>query len=574
MPIIRTYDTENKFSWAEKSDLYYSGFDGELGALWQSLTIYDNGLRKLDDFSDGQLTRTQITDVEQDGGLLSWATKTSEFNAYGYVSQQTTVFDNGTVLSEEFDAHGILDRATYSDAQNVEDWSSVITHFDMAGQKRLQVTNFDDGVSKTDIFVNGVKTRTLTDDDTADGGQHDWSAKDVYYNEDGSLRSFTTFFDNGIISQDQYDFGQIQQTHLSDLEDVQAWSDILTTYDEAGQKASKVTIYDDGIIREETFNDGNLERIIQSDNPSEEGAGAASWDRIETYFDAGGAVSERATFYDDGIIRIDSFTDGVRSQIVKYDNPEDAGDGVKNWDRIETYFDEGGAISETATFYDNGIVRITSFEAGMRSSVIQYDGVELDSAGVRVWDRIETYFDENGQKAEQATFYDNGVIKVQSYADGQLTGIQQYDELDTKSWTDIDVAIVQNGDVVEQRSLTMFDNGVERFEMKEDGQRLMLIETDLSENGSAKSWQTNERFYDENGDLAQQHIVYDDADEFVFLHVGGTLEQKVEYDGDESEAWAIRVTDYTAEGPVVVTYDTVADAPEEIGTLFFDFVLG
>ncbi len=407
--------------------------------------------------------------------------------------------------------------------------------------------------------------------------QFNWQAKTTFTDDYGQVVSSDILYDSGLITARYYSEGVLDRTELVDDQvdgGLFNWTSKTNYYSPNGDVTVRETFLDNGVIKVEDFAEGARTQTFQYDNPNSAGDGVMSWEHIETYYDQNGVLSERATFNDNGVLRVDSFTDGVRSQIFQYDNPNEAGDGVKSWDRIEAYYDQNGNLTENATFYDNGIFRLTTYVEGQRASVIEEDNPNAAGDGVKSWDRIETYFDQNGVKTEKATFYDNGIFKLETYSDGQLVGVQQSDEGDVASWDTIETMITRDGGVVEQRTLTVGDDGVERFDMRVDSQRVMLVETDNSLDGSARSWQTNERFYDENGDLAQQHIVYDDADEFVFLHVGGTLDQKVEYDGDESEAWAIRVTDYTAEGPVVVTYDTVADAPVEIGTLFFDFVLG
>ncbi|MDG1377333.1 MAG: hypothetical protein P8P56_10000 [Yoonia sp.] len=72
--------------------------------------------------------------------------------------------------------------------------------------------------------------RSTTTDDTFDGGQHNLSSRDAYYNEDGSLRNVTTFFDDGTISMNEYSFGQIQRIVMFDGGDVKPWSDVAITY--------------------------------------------------------------------------------------------------------------------------------------------------------------------------------------------------------------------------------------------------------------------------------------------------------------------------------------------------------
>ena len=565
MPTTTIYDTEGQFSWASKTTT-----TDESGTLISTSIAYDNGLVNSDIYANGVRATNIIEDVAVDGGLFRWSNKFTHYDMNGTVIGAGIAYDNGVSQQDTYENGALTSSMRVDQFGDAEIWESIEQVYDPSyGLTKTIVVNDDQTLQVTDYFEGDV-TRIIKTDT---GNVHNWVSKsEGFY--DGERTMSETLFDDGVAVITHYQNGQRSTIDEFDENDARNWDNRTTSYDENGQVTQKFTEFDSGVIRVEDFLDGARTQTFQYDNPNSAGDGVMAWEHIESYFDQNGVLSERATFNDNGVLRVDSFTDGVRSQIFQYDNPNEAGDGVKSWDRIEAYYDQNGNLTENATFYDNGIFRLTTYVEGQRTSVIQEDNPNAAGDGVKSWDRIEPYFDQNCVKSEQATFYDNGILKVQSYTDGQLTGVQQSDEGDVASWDTIETLITRDGGVVEQRTLTIGDDGVERFDLREDGQRVMLVDTDNSLDGSARSWQTNERFYDENGDLAQQHIVYDDADEFVFLRVGGTLDQKVEYDGDESEAWAIRVTDYTAEGPVVVTYDTVADAPEEIGMLFFDFVLG
>ena len=152
-----------------------------------------------------------------------------------------------------------------------------------------------------------------------------------------------------------------------------------------------------------------------------------------------------------------------------------------------------------------------------------------------------------------------------------MTQLLQYDEADAASWDRIETTFSRSAGSVTKTTLTVGDDGVERVDVREDGKRASLVEIDASADGTARKWETNARQYDEAGQLAQQRITFDNTDQFVFLYADRAKTQKVEFDGDDSNAWVYRVTDYTADGPVVTTYDPGdAATPPEIIALFDD----
>lgn len=230
-----------------------------------------------------------------------------------------------------------------------------------------------------------------------------------------------------------------------------------------------------------------------------------SWEHIETYDDQNGVLSERATFNDNGVVRVASFTDGVRSQIFQYDNPNEAGGGVKSWDRIEAYYDHNGNLTENATFYDNGIVRAEQWDGGQRTQTVQEDTSDIKS-----WETHTTIFDPvTGQVGGIAIVYDNGVQRDTVYRDGVRMIEETRDASDAFSW----------------------DNKVSFF--APDGVRL----------GSETSMHNGDRII------------------FAFQDEDGQRDWRLEVDGDNSELWAYRVTEYDVDGinPVVTTYGSITD---------------
>jgi len=408
---------------------------------------------------------------------------------------------------------------TKYDTNNQFSWTEKTQTFDyVTGELTQDYVLFDNGLTSTDIYANGVRTIGILEDVAVDGGLFNWANKWTQYDETGAVIGVGIEYDNNVIQEDTYEYGVLLNS-----------------------------------VRVDRLGDAEI------------------WTRFDLMYGLDGQLVTKIIQFDDGIVRVQNFAEGSRTSTFDYDNPNDAGTGIKSWDRVETYYDQAGAVSKQATFYDNGLLRVTSYQDGQRASVVQRDNPDEAGSGVKAWDRIETYFDATGQKSERATFYDNGIIKVQQYTEGQLTQLLQYGEADAASWDRIETTFSRSAGSVTKTTLTVGDDGVERVDVREDGKRASLVEIDASADGTARKWETNARQYDEAGQLAQQRITYDNTDQFVFLYADRAKTQKVEFDGDDSNAWVYRVTDYTADGPVVTTYDPGdAATPPEIIALFDD----
>ena len=354
---------------------------------------------------------------------------------------------------------------TKYDTNNQFSWTEKTQTFDyVTGELTQDYVLFDNGLTSTDIYANGVRTIGILEDVAVDGGLFNWANKWTQYDETGAVIGVGIEYDNNVIQEDTYEYGVLLNS-----------------------------------VRVDRLGDAEI------------------WTRFDLMYGLDGQLVTKIIQFDDGIVRVQNFAEGSRTSTFDYDNPNEAGSGVK------------------------------------------------------AWDRIETYFDATGQKSERATFYDNGIIKVQQYTEGQLTQLLQYDEADAASWDRIETTFSRSAGSVTKTTLTVGDDGVERVDVREDGKRASLVEIDASADGTARKWETNARQYDEAGQLAQQRITFDNTDQFVFLYADRAKTQKVEFDGDDSNAWVYRVTDYTADGPVVTTYDPGdAATPPEIIALFDD----
>lgn len=355
-----------------------------------------------------------------------------------------------------------------------------------------------------------------------------------------------------------------------DTADQFIWETIETWYNPGGgnEIADRVTTYDNGIVKTETYSGGVRSMIGQFDNPNTGGTGVVSWDSIETYFDEGGLIEARFTNYDNGIQRFETFEDGVRSQTSQTDNLDDiSGQGVKAWSTIDTYYDQGGVIEAMISQYDNGIVREIFYENGIRAHVRLLDNpLEQIEPGAANWTEISTYYDQNGVIEARITDYDSGILKEEFFEDGMRVSIMQHDNPNggdsAVSWETNATYYDENGSV--EFKFVKFDNGVERETQYDEGDlsRVTRRDNPQDETGGEFNWSEITHVYDA-GDLIFKTKQYDNDDKVVDIYEEGVRDTRLQYDADDSQNWAVRVTDFSGSENVITTYDDLLDVPAQ-----------
>ncbi|MEM7061270.1 MAG: hypothetical protein AAF557_27140 [Pseudomonadota bacterium] len=80
----------------------------------------------------------------------------------------------------------------------------------------------------------------------------------------------------------------------------------------------------------------------------------------------------------------------------------------------------------------------------------------------------------------------------------------------------------------------------------------------------AKEWRNRLIEQDANGDLALIITEFDDLDIDALIFIGSVQYQRQEFDGNDSEDWLYRFTDYGPDGATVTTYDVGDVFPEEL----------
>jgi hypothetical protein len=353
---------------------------------------------------------------------------------------------------------------------------------------------------------------------------------------------------------------------------VKPWDTIQTYFGPDGSIAARLTMYDNGVIKEESFENGVRSQTAQYDNPQlGDAAGAKAWDSIIAYYDAQGNMAARLTTYDNGVIYEENFENGIRTFSRQLDNPGDAfGEGVKSWESIDSYYGADGELAARLTKYDNGVVREQEYEGGVRTYMRQMDNPGDGSGnGAKVWDTIETYYDEAGQISARLTNYDDGRVRQDYFENGvrSYTEIQDgaYGEGEGQyAWTAINISYDETGKIAQKS--TIFDDGRVREESFENGVRTeTTIEDRFLFNGGNYSWDQQHFVYAEDGSVASREISYDNGDARLTTYEDGLLSQRSDFDGDGSHDWLGRTITYNDDGSVlsVQTYDTASELPED-----------
>ncbi len=316
-------------------------------------------------------------------------------------------------------------------------------------------------------------------------------------------------------------------TIQEDTADEFNWNTIETERDDNGTLLSRFIQYDNGTTRGESYENGTLRVVYQSDlGPFGEPSDVKPWETIETYYDANGDIEARFEVRDNGTTNLKQYEGGVLRYVEQTDlSPTGGPSDVKAWERIETYYDANGDLEARFQVLDDGVTTLRQYEAGV---LRQMEQVDLSPTGgpsdARNWERIETFYDANGVIEARFELKDNGVTILKEYEAGVARVVTQEDRAPGGGTSDV------------------------------------------------KNWDSITAFYDSNGVIEARETIFDNGDVTAFLYEGGQRALRLQFDGDDSNSWLVRETIYDANNQVVAiyTYDTAEEVPPEYG--FFDLV--
>lgn len=331
------------------------------------------------------------------------------------ITRRLTIYDNGQTrdetFGEEMPPRGSFDTVVLVDSPDDDGtvpWERIERRdpspfTDQPGSMSLERIYLDNGVVITFIRRpdGGLSAKSTHDhpiysdypsevlpsfnnfpfaNDAFETGNNDWYAIHVFYDQTEQVSEVTSIFDNGIVQSEQFEDGVVSSVSRSDWSSIwfdselQDWQQITEQYDSSGEIAERITDYDDGIVETETFANGVRTELVKEDNPDPGGTSVESWDRITYEYDTSGQQTRRLTEYDDGAIALEEYTGGVRTLIQRTDGT-DTPDGSNVWREIASRFDDtSGLIENRLTRFDNGVVHFEDFSNGVRRSLQQLDG--------------------------------------------------------------------------------------------------------------------------------------------------------------------------------------------------------
>lgn len=462
---------------------------------------------------------------------------------------------------------------TSFDVDNRFSWNQIDDIFDPLGALDMRVTFFDNGMVREEDYEGGVVVQKSVFDGLNDGPTDNfvWDRVDSYYDPLGSLTSEVLFYDDGRVKEETWSNGvntmTVQFDNPGDPEGsgVKTWERIDTTFDSNGDKASEVTFYDNGVVVEALWTGGLRSQTTTYDNPQDSGSGGAkSFDRIEAQFDANGLLENRVTFYDNGTVKEELWQDGVRTVTNQYDNPQElGGPGVKAWDQAQTIYDASGQKVGKVTFYDDGRVLSQEWSEGLLSHSLMEDNPGDGTGGAKSWDRIETFFDGAGQASSRITIYDNGSTREDSFQFGQKVSSIAIDVEDNTDWIQSETYYDAFGS--RETRTTQYDDGRVTYQTYAFGQLASSITEDapFDFGNGAYDWASRGTIY-ENGERVLSGTTYDNGDGVLKEFAGDMLTFLHERDGDGSEAWLGRTTTYDLDGSSTVEYFYAEDEMPEV----------
>ena len=249
-------------------------------------------------------------------------------------------------------------------------------------------------------------------------GQGGLSAPDI--EGSGTLQLDARVRENGIIEENIYEDGFRIAKRFVDVNDVEAWSTIENTYDQSG-RTTKVTEFDTGVVRTDTFQDGVRRTTTVDDTATD----IADWESRESIYGADGFILAQSVSYDDGIRREDSFVNGVRTEAVFID----LADSNPDWTVRRNEYDTNGNLISVFFEQDDGTLRTDEFANGSRTT-----SVETDPSDTAEWSLIETTYDPSGQALTQTTDFDTLDRTVLIYQNGERDVRVEQDNDGSDAW--------------------------------------------------------------------------------------------------------------------------------------------
>ncbi|MEM8849915.1 MAG: hypothetical protein AAGE03_07745 [Pseudomonadota bacterium] len=450
--------------------------------------------------TDTVLSISNTTLTLRDGVLVERSTPLVAPGLPGELSQQITYdpvsgFELGqTIMMDGMPGPIQSPLALVTSSETVIDagdapWDRKVLHRDAQGNLIVEDTFGDDGVNMRALFA-GDSALQIRQVDTEDAAR--WINETRLFDISGNLQALFRLGDNLIETLEIYEpvSGTLLQRGQLDFGDVRNWETRSEIFDGTGALAQRITQNDNGVLVTETFENGV--RLTRSRDDSRDDA--RKWDTIEEQFDADGNIALRKIVFDDGRITTTEFEAGIRQRQVETDFAD-----AKAWSDRETLYDAEGKLSYRGVSMDDGRQITTEFEAGIRQRQ-----VETDFADAKAWSDRETLYDANGKRAFSEELRDNGVVKTARWEDGILQERTASDLQDAFDWAERSEQRDEAGILVSRTQI--WDNGIQSTTFFEDGIRAERVEVDSLD---VRDWSERISTYDAEGNFVSRVDVPD-----------------------------------------------------------------
>jgi hypothetical protein len=345
MTTTTIYDTADEFIWESVVKTY-----DDSGALVEKETVYDNGTFSHVTYLDGQISTITQLDLSSDGTVKPWQEITTKYNENGLIAEKLVRFDNDTITASEY-TDGAITKVTQideSDDGSAKNWSEITTNFDVNGLIADKIIRYDNDTLTASEYTDGTLNKITQIDESNDGLGKNWSEITKNFDANGLIADKVIRYDNDTITASEYTNGTLFRTVQIDESNegsAKNWSEIYTDYNNDGTIQTRTTMYDDGRIRGELYEDiedvyGNPidGKLIYFQDTED----AFNWETKFTVYDENNNRLYQAIGYDNhDLVHLQYAGDDVSVRL------DVDGDDTDPWYARERFYDENGNVIET-----------------------------------------------------------------------------------------------------------------------------------------------------------------------------------------------------------------------------------
>ena len=206
------------------------------------------------------------------------------------------------------------------------------------------------------------------------------------------------------------------------------------------------------------------------------------------------------------MVRESSYHENGQLAVVDIRDGNWDSDGAHDWSAIYQEYNQNGVIEHEYKLFDDGVVRESSYHENGQLAVVEIRDGNGDSDGAHDWSAIYQEYDEGGVLVSETTYFDDGSVKVESYDDGVLAAAVRTDDQDAHDWDQIVFAYDEVGAVTTQtRQMDDTDVIIFLYEEEEIATRLHV------DNDDSHSWYLRVTDFAEGGDVFTTYDSYDDV---------------------------------------------------------------